>query len=89
MTFIAVAGGIAFPIGLFAPFVSSGDVLHSYGPVLLIGGWGLYAVLTIMGFMYRHRVIFWTLCCLLALNIAGCQLPQTKGIVPTFPVYYG
>ena len=69
-----------FPMGLFQ-FVLSEDayqdsVLSLRFSPLLIAGWLIYAVLTILGLSFRRRAHYWAvyaiLCVLLALNVVGC-----------------
>lgn len=76
MGILAVLGGMTFPLGLFAPFVWNGDVFHTYGGVMVVMGWVLYACLTIAGFIKPLRIVFWILCVILIVNIGGCHLPQ-------------
>lgn len=76
---IAVVGGITFPLGLFAPFVWNADLFQSYDDEMVIAGWILYAALTLAGCIRPRKVLLWTICTLLVLNIGGCHLPQING----------
>jgi hypothetical protein len=76
---LAYFGGMAFPLGLFAPFVWSPDTFGSYGGAMFVTGWTLYGLLTVAGFIKPLRVVFWILFVLLVVNIGGCHLSQIGG----------
>ncbi len=74
-----------FPIGLFQ-FVLSDDAYERLAMVRvsppLVGGWIMYAALTVLAVSVSRRVPYWLLfsmlCLLLALNVTGCYCGMSR-----------
>jgi hypothetical protein len=74
-----------FPVGMFEFLLPPNDYQRSISfniSSLLIIGWIIYGLLTIIAFCQNQRshfrIVFMILCVLLAMNVAGCYHGRTK-----------
>lgn len=79
--FIAIAGLATFPIGLAGALWVPEDIMELYLWIFVCGGYILYLTLTVVGVLKPTRGILWALVILLFLNMAGCQMERTIGVV--------
>ena len=69
----ATWGLATFPVGLIAPWLSSPRSLTRYLLPVVVGGYALYVLLSVIAAWKRSHAVLALLIGLLALNVVGCQ----------------